>query len=95
MDPGEFRQSNSSSSRVGGEGRDGVKAPVLVIEGVQTGGGSLDEWMNKVDSLGPLSGVLYLAGRMTLMMGISELGLELETIKELGSIPKQTSSPSA
>lgn len=44
--------------RVGGEGRDGVKALVLVIEGVQTGGGSLDEWMSKVDNLGPLSGVL-------------------------------------
>ena len=37
--------------RVGGEGRDGVKALVLVIEGVQTGGGSLDEWMSKVDNL--------------------------------------------
>ena len=51
--------------------------------------------MSKVDNLGPLSGVLYPAGRMTLMMGISELDLELETIKELGSIPKETASPSA
>lgn len=66
-----------------------------MIEGVQMGGGSLDEWMSKVGNLGPLSRVLYPAGRMTQMMGISELDLELETIKELGSIPKETASSSA
>lgn len=58
-------------------------------EGVQTGGGSLDEWMSKVGNVVLFPRVLYPAGRMTQMMGISELDLELETIKELGSILKR------